>query len=104
MSVLRRCLEDLPRAQQVVVALRDIHGWPSADVCAALGISEANQRVVGAGSAACSRGTSPSNARTAPLAVTVCNAGQFRIRIRSTVNNDTYDELTCKDLVEIVLR
>jgi RNA polymerase sigma-70 factor (ECF subfamily) len=46
MAVLRRGLEDLPRAQRVVVALRDVHGWPSLDVCAALGISEANQRVL----------------------------------------------------------
>lgn len=45
-AVLRSGLEDLPRAQQLVVALRDVHGWPSADVCAALGVSEANQRVL----------------------------------------------------------
>jgi len=45
-AVLRRGLEDLPRAQQLVVALRDVHGWPSADVCAALGVSQANQRVL----------------------------------------------------------
>jgi RNA polymerase sigma-70 factor, ECF subfamily len=46
LAVLRRALEDLPRAQQVVVALRDVHGWPSADVCAALDLTEANQRVL----------------------------------------------------------
>lgn len=46
MAVLRGGFEDLPRAQRVVVALRDVHGWPSVDVCAALGISEANQRVL----------------------------------------------------------
>ncbi len=46
MAVVRRALEDLPRAQQVVVALRDVHGWPAADVCAALDLSEANQRVL----------------------------------------------------------
>ena len=46
LAVLRSALEDLPRAQRVVVALRDVHGWPSADVCAALDLSEANQRVL----------------------------------------------------------
>jgi len=46
MAVVRRALEDLPRAQRVVVALRDVHGWPAADVCAALDLSEANQRVL----------------------------------------------------------
>jgi RNA polymerase sigma-70 factor, ECF subfamily len=46
LGVLRGALEDLPRAQQLVVALRDVHGWPAADVCAALDVSEANQRVL----------------------------------------------------------
>jgi RNA polymerase sigma-70 factor (ECF subfamily) len=46
LAVLRGALEDLPRAQRVVVALRDIHGWPSTEVCAALDVSEANQRVL----------------------------------------------------------
>lgn len=46
MAVVRRALEDLPRAQRMVVALRDVHGWPAADVCAALDLSEANQRVL----------------------------------------------------------
>jgi RNA polymerase sigma-70 factor, ECF subfamily len=46
LAVLRRALEDLPRAQQLVVALRDVHGWPAIDVCAALDLSEANQRVL----------------------------------------------------------
>ncbi len=46
LAVLRRALEDLPRTQRVVVALRDVHGWPAADVCAALELTEANQRVL----------------------------------------------------------
>jgi RNA polymerase sigma-70 factor (ECF subfamily) len=29
-----------------VVALRDVHGWPAAEVCDVLGLSEANQRVL----------------------------------------------------------
>src|SRR5260370_23327239 len=46
LAVLRSALEALPRAQRVVVALRDVHGWPAADVCAALDLTEANQRVL----------------------------------------------------------
>jgi len=46
LAVVRRALEDLPRAQRIVVALRDVHGWPAADVCAVLDLSEANQRVL----------------------------------------------------------
>lgn len=46
LAVLRDALEKLPRAQQLVVALRDVHGWPATEVCAALDLSEANQRVL----------------------------------------------------------
>ena len=46
MAVLRRGLEGLPRAQRVVVELRDVKGWTTAEVCAALELSEANQRVL----------------------------------------------------------
>jgi RNA polymerase sigma-70 factor, ECF subfamily len=46
MAVLRVGLENMPRGQRLVVALRDVHGWSSADVCSALGITESNQRVL----------------------------------------------------------
>src|SRR5713226_1788857 len=46
MGVLQRGLESLPPAQRIVVALRDVHGWPAAEVCVVLGLSEANQRVL----------------------------------------------------------
>ncbi len=46
MGVLERGLESLPPAQRVVVALRDVQGWPAAEVCEVLGLSEANQRVL----------------------------------------------------------
>ena len=46
LAVLRSALEALPRAQRVVVALRDVHGLPATDVCAALDLTEANQRVL----------------------------------------------------------
>jgi RNA polymerase sigma-70 factor, ECF subfamily len=46
MEVLRRGLENLPRAQRTVVMLRDVEGWPADEVCSALELSEANQRVL----------------------------------------------------------
>ena len=46
MVVLQRGLESLPPAQRIVVALRDVHGWPAVEVCEVLGLSEANQRVL----------------------------------------------------------
>lgn len=39
-------IEGLPSLQQRVIALRDIQGLPSSEVCALLRISEANQRVL----------------------------------------------------------
>lgn len=46
MAVLRRGLETLPSAQRVVVSLRDVQGWSASEVCAALDVSDANQRVL----------------------------------------------------------
>ena len=39
-------IEELPAAQRTVISLRDIEGWPSAEVCSTLEISEGNQRVL----------------------------------------------------------
>ena len=39
-------IEALPASQRTVITLRDVEGWSSVDVCAALDISEANQRVL----------------------------------------------------------
>ena len=41
-----RAVESLPPAQRTVITLRDIEGWPSEEVCEALGVSEGNQRVL----------------------------------------------------------
>lgn len=41
-----RALDDLPAMQQAVVTLRDVHGLDAAEVCVALDVSEANQRVL----------------------------------------------------------
>ena len=40
------CLDQLPEAQRQVVVLRDFEQLASAEVCALLGITEANQRVL----------------------------------------------------------
>jgi RNA polymerase sigma-70 factor (ECF subfamily) len=45
-TVILRAIEQLPAAQRSVVTLRDIEGWPSEEVCEALGVSEGNQRVL----------------------------------------------------------
>jgi len=46
MGILHRELDRLPASQRAVVALRDVQGWPAAEVCEVLGLTEANQRVL----------------------------------------------------------
>ena len=43
---IAEALETLPESQRVVVTLRDVAGWDSAEVCDELGLSEGNQRVL----------------------------------------------------------
>jgi RNA polymerase sigma-70 factor (ECF subfamily) len=43
---LARAIEALPPGQRTVIRLRDVHGWTAAEVCEALGLSQANQRVL----------------------------------------------------------
>ena len=43
---IQTAIEALPLNQRTVITLRDVEGWSSADVCASLQISEANQRVL----------------------------------------------------------
>jgi RNA polymerase sigma-70 factor (ECF subfamily) len=45
-ELVRAAIEALPANQRTVITLRDVEGWQAADVCAALEISEANQRVL----------------------------------------------------------
>ena len=45
-EVILDAIGKLPRMQQAVITLRDIQGWPSDEVCAALELSEGNQRVL----------------------------------------------------------
>jgi RNA polymerase sigma-70 factor, ECF subfamily len=43
---LARAIEALPAVQRRVVVLRDVEGWSAGEVCALLGLSEGNQRVI----------------------------------------------------------
>ena len=43
---VRRAIEALPIGQKQVITMRDVEGWSAAETCEALGISEANQRVL----------------------------------------------------------
>jgi RNA polymerase sigma-70 factor (ECF subfamily) len=45
-AVIVAAIDELPRAQRTVLALRDIQGWSSEEVCAALEISAGNQRIL----------------------------------------------------------
>ena len=45
-AVIVAAIEELPKAQRTVIALRDIEGWSSEEVCAALEISAGNQRIL----------------------------------------------------------
>jgi RNA polymerase sigma-70 factor, ECF subfamily len=46
LDVIRIAVEQLPPAQREVITMRDLLGWTAAEVCDALEISEANQRVL----------------------------------------------------------
>lgn len=46
LAYLNRAVESLPQAQRTVVMLRDFQEWTAEEVCAALGLTEANQRVL----------------------------------------------------------
>jgi RNA polymerase sigma-70 factor (ECF subfamily) len=45
-AVILAAIEQLPKAQRTVLVLRDVEGWSSEDVCAALEISAGNQRLL----------------------------------------------------------
>ncbi len=46
LGVVRAAIEELPASQRAVITLRDVTGCTSAEVCAALGLTEGNQRVL----------------------------------------------------------
>jgi RNA polymerase sigma-70 factor, ECF subfamily len=45
-DVLLKAISELPPRQRDVITLRDIQGWPAAEVCNALDLTETNQRVL----------------------------------------------------------
>jgi RNA polymerase sigma-70 factor (ECF subfamily) len=46
LALIDSAIGELPERQHTVITLRDIEGWSSEEVCQALAISEANQRVL----------------------------------------------------------
>jgi RNA polymerase sigma-70 factor, ECF subfamily len=46
LRVAMRAITELPPNQQAVIRMRDIEGWDADEVCAALNVSPANQRVL----------------------------------------------------------
>lgn len=46
LDLMRQTIEALPEMQRRVIVLRDVEGWPSEEVCRALSLTEANQRVL----------------------------------------------------------
>ena len=46
MAVLDCAIESLPKAQRLVLTMRDVNGWTAEEVCNVLAISETNQRVL----------------------------------------------------------
>lgn len=46
LDVVKRAIEELPVAQRTVITLRDIQGCDAEEVCAALEVSDGNQRVL----------------------------------------------------------
>ena len=46
LEIIERAIAALPERQNRVIVLRDVAGWSSEEVCDALAISEANQRVL----------------------------------------------------------
>lgn len=45
-DLIKATIHVLPHAQQMVITLRDVEGWTSDEVCAILGLSDGNQRVL----------------------------------------------------------
>jgi len=45
-ALVQQVIDTLPLNQRMVITLRDVEGFPSAEVCNALAISETNQRVL----------------------------------------------------------
>ncbi|HLI50474.1 MAG TPA: RNA polymerase sigma factor [Thermomicrobiaceae bacterium] len=46
LGCVQQAIDQLPPLQREVIALRDVEGWPPAEICQVLAISEPNQRVL----------------------------------------------------------
>jgi RNA polymerase sigma-70 factor (ECF subfamily) len=46
LDCIRDAIDQLPERQRIVVTMRDVEGWSPEEVCAALEISDANQRIL----------------------------------------------------------
>jgi RNA polymerase sigma-70 factor, ECF subfamily len=46
LSLIGDAIAELPERQHLVITMRDVEGWSAEEVCEALAISEANQRVL----------------------------------------------------------
>ena len=46
LALVGEAIAELPERQHLVILMRDIEGWSAGEVCEALEISEANQRVL----------------------------------------------------------
>jgi RNA polymerase sigma-70 factor (ECF subfamily) len=46
LGVALEAIDRLPEAQRLVITLRDVHSWSAEEVCAALELSDGNQRVL----------------------------------------------------------
>jgi RNA polymerase sigma-70 factor (ECF subfamily) len=46
MEVLKEAIESLPGAQRAAITLRDVQGWTAEEVCAVLGVTDGNQRML----------------------------------------------------------
>ena len=46
LALVHEAIRQLPRRQADVIVLRDVEGWQPAEVCAALGVTDGNQRIL----------------------------------------------------------
>jgi RNA polymerase sigma-70 factor, ECF subfamily len=46
LACVKDAIDELPERQRIVVSLRDVEGWSAEEVCEALEISDANQRIL----------------------------------------------------------